>query len=120
MGVQTPQSQAIGQINGITSLANNSIWPLYQSINNILAQMTGQSTATQIAALQTCPLNTDGAVSGTPDVSPNTAHPLNPVAYPALTRTVTPAQITAAVSALGSIQSNLAGAASALEPFLGQ
>lgn len=120
MGVQTPQSQAIGNINGIVSIVNNQIWPLYQSLNGFLAVMSGQGTAAQIAALQTCPLNADGSVSGTPDGSPNTAHPLNPVAYPALTRTLTPAQITALVSAFGSIQANLAGAASAMEVVLGQ
>jgi hypothetical protein len=118
--VQTPQSQAIGNINGITSLVNNQIWPLWQSINGFLALMTGQGTAAKIATLQTCPLNSDGSVSVTPDGSPNTAHPLNPVAYPALTRTITPAQIAAMVSALGSIQANLAGAGAAMEPFVGQ
>jgi len=110
----TQQSQALQTINTIFSAAQQ-LSNLNVLIQQIDASWTDDSVATVIAALQTCPLQADGSL-GTPDGTPNAAHPINPASYPALSRANSSNQIAQAKTVLDGIVAYMAGQAVTTQP----
>lgn len=70
----TPQTQAIQVANALIGAAQQ-LMSVYQQMVVLDAQWTDQGVAAIIAALATAAQNTDGSI-GTPDGSPNVAHPI--------------------------------------------
>jgi len=89
--VASPQTQAIQAANSLIAVSQQLI-QLYQTMVALDAAWTDQAVATTLAAMGTVALNSDGT-SGSADGSPNTAHPLDPTKYPALSHLLSSTQI---------------------------
>jgi hypothetical protein len=87
----TPQAQAIAIANQLIAIAQQTM-SLYDQMTTIDQQWTDQGAAVIIAALGTVAQNTDGSL-GTPDVTPNIAHPIDPAKFPTLSRSLSSNQI---------------------------
>jgi hypothetical protein len=105
----TPQTQAIGLANQLISYTQQAA-ELSAQIDALHAQLTNISAFTLINAFPTIALDAMGGESGTSDVSPNVAHPVNINIFPGN-------QITRAISAtdLAGLDTFLQGVSSAIK-----
>lgn len=102
------QQEAINTINNLVTAAQELV-TFYNNQSALDLYWNDNGIANMIAAMQTIPLNTDGTLGSTPDSTPNAAHPLNINAYPGLTRTLSPTQITQIKTILDAVVSLLNG-----------
>lgn len=76
----------------------------------IMAVNTSSPIANLWNVLNTTVLASDGTL-GTADGTPNTAHPVDPRVYPAISRTVSPTGLTQALQVLADFNTFMAGTA---------
>jgi hypothetical protein len=117
----TVQSQAIGLLNQVNTLAQAAI--ALQDNIIVLQQATanfngGAGAAATWAQMATCSLNADGSL-GSADTIPVSTHPLNAAVLSGLTRAATPTQYNQAVTALGNVQTAINAVEQALQVFVG-
>ena|ERR1700678_2502120 len=105
----TVQSQAIQNANTIISLAQQLL-TISQQITTVSAAWSDDNTANTLNAMGTVALNADGSL-GTPDGTPNTAHPLNLTTYPTLNRAISANSLAAMLTILNNIPLYVAGTA---------
>jgi hypothetical protein len=114
MAIANPQTQSIQVVNGLIMLAQQ-LMGLYSQLEMLDAQWTDQNVATTIAAMTTAALNADGSI-GANDGTPNSAHPLSPVAYPMLMRSMSSTQIGQLKSTLDAVVTYINGGAVSANP----
>jgi len=102
-----PQTQAIGIINRLLSLAVQ-----LKGISDEMIALDGVWTDNNIGAvinaMGTVGLNTDGSL-GSADATPNNAHPLSPTLYPAIQRSLSANQVTSIKTILDTIPTLIGG-----------
>ena len=125
--MSNPNSQLIGAINQIGSLAVQAI-ALQQAIDALSAQYTAETWGTLTGQLTTMAQGVDG-LPGANDGSPNSAHPISTNTPPGygLNRATTAAQIAAGLTVLQAVSAAVkgqavtadAGALAILDVFIG-
>ena len=103
----TAQSQTIATINAIIQ-AMASMKLMYDQITALNAAWGDDGSLAILNAMTTAAQNTDGS-QGANDTTPNAAHPLSLATYPALSRGVSPNQITSGLTQLNNIVSFING-----------
>jgi hypothetical protein len=109
-----PQTQAIAVINQLENLAI-ALMSIFQQMVVLDAAWVDNSMANTINALGTVVPNADGSTGGI-DATPNTAHPINPLLYPSLSRTLSATQITQLKTILDNIVTYVNGSAVSATP----
>jgi hypothetical protein len=105
----TPNSQAVKIANQIVALSQQLI-STYQQIVALDAAWTDTSAATLLAAMGTMAQNPDGSL-GTPDGTPNAAHPINTLLYPVMSQAVSSTQLAQAKTILDGVRAYVEGQA---------
>ena len=105
----TLNSQAVKTANQIVALSAQLI-ATYQQIVALDAAWTDTSAATVLAAMGTIAPNADGSL-GTPDGTPNAAHPINTLLYPVMVQAVSSTQLAQAKTILDGLRSYIDGQA---------